>query len=81
MPALVCRMLKKETVGYGHPGVWSDQQLMVSESIAHSAFGLMSYNDSEPIRIQGIIIIVKSNVGTASWHRMLRIPCQKKNKN
>ena len=77
MPALVChRLLKKETVGYGHTG---DQQLMVSESIAHSAFGLIGFNDSEPIRIQGIIIIVKSNVGTASWHRMLRIPCQKKN--
>ena len=27
MPALVCqRLLKKETVGYGHPGVWSDHQ-------------------------------------------------------
>ena len=66
MPALVChRLLKKETVGYGHTG---DPQLMVSESIAHSAFGLMGFNDSEPSRTQGIIIIVKYNVGTASWH-------------
>ena len=33
--------------------------LMASESIAHSAFGCMGYNDSELIQAQGIIIIVK----------------------
>ena len=38
----------------------------------------MGCNDSEPIRTQGIIIIVKYNVGTASRHRMFHIPCQKK---
>ena len=29
---------------------------MASESIAHSAFGLMGYIDSEPIRARGIIV-------------------------
>ena len=34
---------------------------MGSESIAHSAFGLMGYIDSEAMRARGIIVLVKSD--------------------